>query len=110
MPAKFAALLYPAFLLALAARGSRSPAARFARAQAFSPETSRRPASLGLGALAPIGDLVRSGVLVAVGDGRYYLDRERYRRTRTRTLAGAAVALAVPFLFAGWILWSRGML
>lgn len=110
MPYKFGALLYPSILLAVVVGQSRTPAARFAKAGAFSPETSRRPSSLGVTGLGLIEHAVKTGVLVPVGDGRFYVDRARHRRRQTVTLTSLAVILLMPFALAGWVLFTRGLL
>ncbi|MBX3363851.1 MAG: hypothetical protein KF866_03715 [Phycisphaeraceae bacterium] len=92
---KLTALLMPLAMLMLARSMGKSVPARFFDAQAFSVETSRRPAGLGIDRAPLLADAVKSGVLVPVGDGRYYVDRavflRRRRRFRSAVLASGVV-------------------
>ncbi|MBK7405717.1 MAG: hypothetical protein IPJ41_14140 [Phycisphaerales bacterium] len=103
MPFRVGLLLYPVFLL-LTARTKNSAAAKFRSAGALSPETARRPESFDLPrTLGVIQDGVRRGLLIPVGDGRYYLDLGAHKRRRrfrlgmylAGTLAFALLVLVV---------------
>jgi hypothetical protein len=85
------------------------PATTMYRAGAISPETARRPASV-----KAKGDLTRSlkcGLLIDLGDGRYYVNANVYERRRRRNLiamcstlvlfAVAAAVILEPWRFLG---------
>lgn len=78
---KIGAVAYPVALLLLA-RKMPSPVAAFRRAGAYSAATARKPGSLGLSGAWLFEGALRSGLVVATPDGRYYLDREKDRRRR----------------------------
>jgi len=101
MPLRLGAIALPIGLLLLA-RKMPSPLAAFRRANALSPETARKPATLNLPAWS-IEDWQRKGLIVPTGDGRYYLDpaRDRARRLRWTIAMTAAAALTAPL--ALWI-------
>lgn len=83
----------------------KGPVQQFMSAGAVSPETARRPASVGVQAEYLLSPLVRRRLLVAVGDGRYYADAVRIRR-RNWLLYGFCAVLAIAgagFLLAGWL-------
>jgi hypothetical protein len=86
-------LVYPLFALAVAAsRGG--VVSKFVEAKALSPETARRPESLCIRDIQAVRAAAKRGVLVAVANGRYYVDERRYRRQR-RTVNAALIAGAV---------------
>lgn len=79
--------------------------ARFIRARAFSPETARRPASVGVEFAETLHRPVKRGLLLRTGDGLYYVCVPRLlviRRQRRRMLAaiGVLAAVATFVLFA----------
>lgn len=86
-------LLFPLFIIALAV-GRKGVVSTFARARAFSPETARRPKSLKLENEDLVRDAVKRGKLIALGDGRYYLNAEKFRR-RQRLFRLALMAIVV---------------
>lgn len=95
-------LAYP--LLAMAVQlGKPSAVGAFERAGAISPETSRKPSSLEVPAKA-VRRAVKKGLLVGVGDGRYYLDRSAVRRSDLRGLATMGF-VALSFVPLVWLLW-----
>ena len=79
------------------------PAKAFIEAGAVDPDHARRPRSLGVDSERSVADAVRRGVLVATGDGRFWVRVDRHRRRRAVTWAfvlgvwtiAAAVMLAV---------------
>jgi len=105
MPARvgIGLLAYPLFLFGLFASRS-SAVGEFERAGAIDASTSRRPESLSVPRSKVKKDLAK-GLLVAVGDGRYYVDRAAVkRRDRKMVLifgGGGAVVTAgiVAILF-----------
>lgn len=102
---KVGAVLYPVALI-LAARRMPSPVSAFRKAGAFSPETARKPGTLGLSGAWMFEGAVKSGLVKATGDGRYYLDRARDRR-RQRVFWAVVVSAAVlttPLVV--WAAWS----
>lgn len=98
---KIGAILAPIGLLLLASR-MPSPLREFRRARAFSVQTARRLSSLRLRGRWEVEDHVRRGLVVDLGDGRFYLDpaRDRARRRRFWILAGVLAAGAI-----GGVLW-----
>jgi len=101
MPMRLGVLAYPAFVLMIQmTRPSAVPA--FERVSAYDEATSRRPASLEVPHKA-VARAVRKGLLVPVGDGRYYLDRDAVRRAdrRNLTLMLASGVVMIPLL---WLL------
>jgi len=95
-------LLLLAFVVIIMVQGS-SPVARFAKAGAFSPETARRPASVGVEFPETMQTPLRRGILLATGDGRYYIDLallNRRRRRSRRVMAAAAVVVAALAIVA----------
>lgn len=102
MPLRIGLVAYPAFLIALQlARPSAVGA--FEKARSYTPETSRRPASLQV-PLKAVRRAVRKGLLVPVGDGRYYLNQSAVRRRDRRTMAIFAASLVVVALLV-WLTW-----
>lgn len=102
-PMQYVAILFPLSMVIIALR-QKGIARTFIEAGAVSPDTARRPEALkfprGLG---HITHGVRSGVLVPLGDGRFYADTRVYKRRRIGTIAGVViVALAVGALL--WLL------
>lgn len=78
---------------------------RFIRAKAFSPETARRPASVGVEFAEMLHRPVKIGLLLRTGDGLYYVCVPRLlaiRRQRKRVLTAVAVlaALSIVVLLA----------
>ena len=109
MPLRITMLAYPAFLvvMALGAKGGGGTS-RLMEAKAFSPDTARRPESVGIkGGRETLDKAVRSGIVVDNADGRFYVDLVAYKRRQQRMLtifgavaiAGAAV---VVMLWAPW--------
>lgn len=71
---------------------------RFVRARAFSQETARRPASVGVEFTEMLHGPVKRGLLLRTGDGLYYVCVPRLlaiRRQRKRALTAAAVLVAI---------------
>jgi len=104
MPLSLGALIVPASIIALFLR-LKGPAQAYMAAGATSEETARRPSSVGIQAEYLIEPLVKSGLLVAAGDGRYYANAPKIRR-RALLLYGSCGALAavgVAFLVIGWL-------
>ena len=105
MPAKvgIGLLAYPLFLLGLL--GSRTSAVgEFERAGAVDEPTSRRPESLNVRRSKLKKDLAK-GLVVAVGDGRYYVDQAAVKRRDRKMLlifggGGAVVTLGIVALLA----------
>ncbi|HMN96614.1 MAG TPA: hypothetical protein PKC43_01730 [Phycisphaerales bacterium] len=102
MPASFGAIALPASIILLILR-QKGPADALVKAGATTPETARRPASVGMQSRHLVESLERSGLIVPVGDGRYYVDLPRLRR-RTRRIFVAAALLASAGL--GCVAWA----
>ncbi len=98
MPFRIGLVAYPLFLL-LTARQKSSAASRFLAAGAVSPETARNPDSLGIPrTLGLVKSGVRTGVLVPVGDGRYFVNVRAYTRRRNLVVG---LLIGGSLLFAG---------
>lgn len=101
MPFRVGLMAYPVFVLVTQlSKPSAVPA--FEKAEAFSPETSRRPSSLNV-PLKAMRRALKKNLLVPVGDGRYYLDRAVLRRADRRNLLIMGVAL-LAFLPLAWLM------
>jgi len=98
MPFRLGAIALPIGLLLLA-RKMPSPLAAFRRAGAVSPETARKPSSLGLNGRWTFEDAQKTGLIVSTGDGRYYLnhvmDRARRRKWSIIAITNAVFASAL---------------
>lgn len=97
---KLGMIAYPVVAIGLMAH-KNAAIGPFVDADAFSAETARKPASLKVDYRA-VRRAVRSGVLVAVGDGRYFVDEKRWKKRFMRNVVvfggiGAAL-LGVVFL------------
>lgn len=101
MPFRVGLLAYPAFVI-VAQLGKPSAVPEFEKAGAFSSETSRRPSSLNV-SMKAMRRASKKGLLVPVGDGRYYLDRNALRRADRRMLF-MLVGGFVAFIPLAWVL------
>ncbi len=99
MPFRIGVLMYPASLIAIHLTRPNAVAA-FEKVDAFSVETSRKPASLGV-PMKAVSKAVRKRLLVATGDGRYYLDRRAIKRSDQ----SAAVLMSVATILFIGLLW-----
>lgn len=108
MPLRVGLFAYPLMLFFLGVSAKGGGAGRFVSAGARSVETSRRPESLGIrGGRDTLAGAIKRGVLVEVGDGRYFVDMTVYRRRqRALYLALGAVGLVggsvTLWLWAPW--------
>jgi len=102
MPFRIGAVAYPIGLLLLA-RKLPSPVAAFRKASAYSVETARKPASLGLTGAWLFEGALKSGLVVATGDGRYYLDPVKDRARRKRFWAAAIGVMLVTTPVVMWL-------
>ncbi len=84
---------YPIAVVLLAA-SRPSAIGAFEAVKAYTPETARRPQGLKV-RLKSVAKAVRKGLLVPVGDGRYYVDRRAVRRQDARLILGAAITLGL---------------
>jgi hypothetical protein len=102
---RLGAILFPLMILAMILK-QKGPAAKFLRIGAISPDTARRADSAEL--TAPdrlhLDGLVKGGVLVALDDGRYYVDVEAHRRRR-RAVVVLLVVVALALLAGVILLW-----
>lgn len=102
MPFRLGLVAYPLAILAIAVT-RRTAAGAFDDANAYDPDSSRRPESLGVSTRLA-NRAVAKGLLVPVGDGRYYLNKRRARRREVRLLA---LAILPPLAFAALVLAFR---
>ena len=93
---RLTALLFPLMILAMILKQER-PILIFLKAGAISPETARKPASLAIEKLYLLEGPVKRSVLIALRDGRYYVDTDRHRRVRRRMIALLIVITMVIF-------------
>lgn len=100
MPIRIGLLTYPV-LLAAAALGRPDAVSAFEAADAYSPESSRRPDGLGVPRKA-LHRAVRKGLVIPVGDGRYYLDRVAMKRADRKKLT-MLVVTGVSMLPLLWV-------
>ncbi|UCD74560.1 MAG: hypothetical protein JSV91_12320 [Phycisphaerales bacterium] len=103
MSLKLGAIAFPLFVLIMAAK-QKGPVKKFLKAGAISPDTARKLASVEVKGPYYISGALKRGVIVATGDGRYYLDLPVYRRRRTRLLI-VLVLIAVAIVAGGLALW-----
>ena len=88
----------PTVILLVLAWRVRKTLKLFQAAGALAPESAQPLAALGVRRSPALRILKRHGVLVDVGDGRYYLDtaaHERWRRRRRKILAVVLGAVAL---------------
>lgn len=104
MPLRIGLVLYPLVPLALV-QLRRGPVSKFYHAGAISPQTARRPTSVD--ASGDLRSAVRSGVLVMLDDGRYFVDVAAYQRRRRLTNLAIAlpVAIGLAMLVLVWAPW-----
>lgn len=84
MDVKIGLMMAPVLFLGMLLK-DRGAAPKFRDAGATGPDHARRPASLGIDSPRDIQAAVRTGVLVPLGDGRYWLKEGRYRKRRAIT-------------------------
>ena len=104
MSFRLGALALPIGLFLLA-RKLPSPVGAFRKAGACSAATARKPASVGLSGAWLFEGAIRSGLIIATDDGRYWLDpvRDRARRRRFLLIGGGIVAASTAVLV--WLVW-----
>lgn len=104
MPMKLGLALYPLVAIGLIAHRSAA-IGPFVDVDAFGPETARKPESLKVDYRA-VRRAVRAGVLVPVGDGRYFVDQRAWKRRFTKQVAvfGGIGAVLVGAVFLPEIL------
>jgi len=94
MPFRIGVVAYPLFLVALMASRT-SAVSEFEKAGAFDEFTARRPESLNVRRRLVVKALEKK-LLIAVGDGRYYVDRAAVkRRDRNFMLTWGGVGLVI---------------
>ncbi|MDY7110006.1 MAG: hypothetical protein SYC29_15345 [Planctomycetota bacterium] len=102
---RLGAILFPLMILAMILK-QKGPVWKFLRIGATSPDTARRADSAEL--TAPdrlhLEDLVKRGVLVALDDGRYYVDLAVHRRRR-RMLVFLLAVVAMALVAGVLLLW-----
>ncbi len=100
---RLTALLFPLMILAMILKQER-PVSVFIKAGAVTSDTARRPGSLEIEKLYLLENPIKHGVLVALGDGRFYVDVPQHKRRRRWMIAlmlGVGVltgGLAILFL------------
>jgi hypothetical protein len=104
MAVSLGAIAFPLMVL-IPILKDRGPVKLFLLAGATSAETARRPQSLK--AKGNLDGALKRGVLIDVGDGRYYVDIDRYKAARNRMIAifgglGLLLAAAVLLIWPPW--------
>lgn len=107
MPLRIGLLVYPLFVLVIVFGQSAGTVKKFLKAGATSPDTARKPASVGVKHPDVIPDAVQKGALIPTGDGRYYVNVDRLERVKRNwryvTIAGTAALTAITlFLWHPW--------
>lgn len=103
MPIRIGLLVYPVFLT-LVAISKGGPVGRLMKAGAISPETARKPESLGVNDPRVVQSWADDGLLIAVGDGRYYVNVAAYRGRKRLLIANFAM-IGVAGIALAWWLW-----
>lgn len=105
MPLRLGALAVPLLVLAVPML-KRGTASRFYEAHAISEDTARKPSTLDVKADAALHASER-GVLIALPDGRYYVDVAVYKRRRTQIWIIASIACTILSTLAilAWAPW-----
>jgi hypothetical protein len=102
---RLGAILFPLMILAMILK-QKGPVSKFLRIGATSPRTARRADSAEL--TAPdrlhLDGLVKRRVLVALDDGRYYVDVDVHRRRR-RMVMVLLVVVAAALVAGVLLLW-----
>jgi hypothetical protein len=100
---KFTALAFPVMVLLMSLK-QKGPIHRFIKAGATTPATARKLASMDVRGPYWVSGSIRRGVLVEVGDGRYFVDLERYRRHRRRLLTVFTIVTVIAMALLAWVL------
>ena len=102
---RLGAILFPLMILAMILK-QKGPVSKFLKIGAISPETARRADSAEL--TAPdrlhLDGLAKRGVLVALEDGRYYVDVAVHRRHR-RLMIVLLVVVAAGLVAGVLLFW-----
>ncbi|TVQ53275.1 MAG: hypothetical protein EA377_08280 [Phycisphaerales bacterium] len=99
----FGALIIPLSITALLLK-DRGVVSSFLKAGATSPQTARKPGSLSITRQYMMDGPIRRRILVATGDGRYWVDKPRLRQHRFRLftamglLSAGLIALGIYLL------------
>ena len=98
MPLKLGMVAYPVVAMGMIAH-KNAAIGPFTDVNAFSTDTARKPESLKVDYRA-VRRAVKAGVLIAVGDGRYFVDQKAWKRRFTRNLIvyggiGALICVAL---------------
>jgi hypothetical protein len=108
MPIRFGLLLYPLMIILMAWMRHSSPVAQFMKANATSPETARKPSSVGVKHMELLERPIKTRSLISTGDGRFYANVplvKRNRRIITTLLTIAGIAIVAFEL----VLWHPGI-
>ena len=99
MFASLGAVAGPLAMVIMAARNP-GPVTTLLKAGADSPDTARKPETLGVKE-PPLTPLVRAGVVVRESDGRVWVDRAKARRRQLR-IASTFALLGLLIALAAW--------
>jgi len=103
---KLGVIIFPLMILAMILK-QKGPVSKFLALGATCPEKARRTPELTMGERYQMPDLVKRGVLIALDDGRYFVNVEAHRRQRRRVIMILAVA-GVLLAVAVFLLWPHG--
>lgn len=101
-PMRWLMLLAPVGL-AITAMRNKTGVGKFIQEGAVSPETARRPQSIGIQRMFYIDSAIRKGVLLNAGDGRYFANMRRVRRIKRIRIATLLVAFGGGLALAIWL-------
>lgn len=107
MSFKLGLVAIPIFIITML-RKNKSASGRFIAAGAVSPQTARRPDSVGVSpTLGLIQSAVKARVLVPLGDGRFYADVRRHRIRQTLLALAFACLVGAFAIGAAWVVDHR---
>lgn len=99
-------LMMPIAILIALRKAPPGPVKKLILAGATGPETALKPTTAKIARPVELEGPCRSGVVVALPDGRYWVDVPRYQRRRWRFAIGIAVLLAI-IVEAAWYYWAH---
>ncbi len=97
-------LIMPISVLIALRKAPPGPVKRLINSGATSPETAMKPATAKIARPIELTPAVRSGVVIALEDGRYWVDVRRYRKRRlvTALVIGLMLGLLGEALWYYW--------
>jgi hypothetical protein len=99
-------LIMPISVLIALRKAPPGPVRRLMNAGATSPDTALKPSTAKITRPVELSRALRQGVVIALPDGRYWVDATRYRRRRIALAVVIGVVLAACAEGA-WFYWSH---